>query len=593
MADVKVDYGFQRNLLLTVLTDTKVHLDRQAVVKLHDRKRDNTTWHTTDNESAVTFYDLDFGDYDVEISAVGYLPEHKEVQVTGTLDSVKVEVVLKRDPAAVDLSAADDAIPASARKDAQKAVRDLKSSNFKQAQKRLESLYRVSPSSVQVNFLLGYLSLQVQDLDKAEDYLGRAATLDPRRVQTFTLLGRVQLQKKHYEAAQKTLESAVSSNSGDWMAHNLLADAYLKQKDYAKAQEQAQMAVEQGKEAASAAQLVLGQALASLGKDKEGIAALKAYLQSNPNNPAAPQVQALIEKLEQRDSGSAISGETASATDLTLAASPASLPANAWGPAGVDDVKPSVAMGVACPYHHVLDSTGDRVKQLVENISRFAAVEDLLHEQLDQSGNPITKETRKFNYVASISELRPGFLSTDEYRNEKYGVSDLPDGIVTTGFVTLALIFHPDMRDNFEMTCEGLGEWHGQATWLVHFRQREDRPSRFADYVVGSERYPMKLKGRAWINANDFQIVRIESDLANRIPQLPVSHQIAEYGPVRFQSKSTDLWLPQHVDIFFEMGRHRYYRRHSFDHYMLFSVNSEEKSPAIKKAPPSDPVQNQ
>jgi tetratricopeptide (TPR) repeat protein len=593
MGDVKVDYGFQRNLLLTVLTDTKRHLDRQAVVKLHDRKRDNTTWHTTDNESAVTFYDLDFGDYDIEVSAVGYLTERKELQVTGTLDSVKVEVVLKRDPAAVELSAADDAIPANARKDAQRAVRDLKSSNFKQAQKRLENLYRVSPSSVQVNFLLGYVSLQTQDLDKAEDYLGRAATLDPRRVQTFTLLGRVQLQKKHYEAAQKTLESAVSSNSGDWMAHNLLADAYLKQNAYTKAQEQAQIALEQGKGAASAAQLVLGQALANVGKDQEGIAALKSYLQSNPNNPADSQVQALIEKIEQRDSGSAISGETSSAADLALAASPASLPASSWGPAGVDDVKPSVAMGVACPYQRVLDATGDRVKQLVENISRFAAVEDLLHEQLDQSGNPITKEIRKFDYVASISEERPGFLATDEYRNERYGVSDLPDGIVTTGFMTLALIFHPDMRDNFEMTCEGLGDWHGQATWLVHFRQREDRPSRFADYVVGSERYPMKLKGRAWIGANDFQIVRIESDLANRIPQLPVSHQIAEYGPVRFQSKSTDLWLPQHVDIFFEMGRHRYYRRHSFDHYMLFSVNSEEKSPGIKKAPSGDPVQNQ
>jgi hypothetical protein len=35
------------------------------------------------------------------------------------------------------------------------------------------------------------------------------------------------------------------------------------------------------------------------------------------------------------------------------------------------------------------------------------------------------------------------------------------------------------MRDNFEMTCEGLGRWHEQAAWLVHFKQREDRPARF------------------------------------------------------------------------------------------------------------------
>jgi hypothetical protein len=101
----------------------------------------------------------------------------------------------------------------------------------------------------------------------------------------------------------------------------------------------------------------------------------------------------------------------------------------------------------------------------------------------------------------------------------------------------LALIFHPYLREDFRMSCEGLGEWHGQATWLMHFRQRQDRPSRFADYVVGTQRYPMKLKRRAWITTNNFEIVRIESDLASPVPQLAVQHQIAEYGPVRFREK--------------------------------------------------------
>ena len=588
MAEVNVDYGLQRNLLLLVFDDKKVRLDHQAVVKLHDKKRDLTTWLTTTNESEVVFHDLDFGDYDLEISAVGYLTEHKEIHVTATLDSLKVEVALKRDPEAVDLSASDDAIPAKQRKDAKRAVHDLESSNFKAAQKRLEKVYAVAPSSAQVNFLFGYLFLQLQDLEKAEAYLGRAVTLDPRRAQTLTLLGRVQLQRQHYEDARKTLELAVAANPEYWMAHNLLADAYLRKKEYEKSRQQAQLAIDQGKAAASAAQLVLGQALANVGRDQEGIQALKAFLQTNPNNTAVPQVQALIARIEKRDSGVSVNGDA----DLALAASPPSLPASAWGPAGVDDVTPSVAMGVTCPYQQVIEKSGEQAKQLVDNITRFAAVENLLHEQLDKTGNPITKETRKFDYVASISEDHPGFLATDEYRSEHYGVSDLPDGIVTKGFVTLALIFHPDMRDNFEMSCEGLGEWHGQATWLMHFKQRDDRPNRFADYVVGSDRYPMKLKGRAWIRASDFQIVRVESDLASRVPQLSVQHQIAEYGPIHFQQKNVELWLPQNVDIFMELNRHRYYRRHSFEHYMLFSINSEDKSPAVKHEPGSGPVQN-
>jgi hypothetical protein len=201
----------------------------------------------------------------------------------------------------------------------------------------------------------------------------------------------------------------------------------------------------------------------------------------------------------------------------------------------------------------------------------------MLHEQLDEFGNPISKEARKFDYVASISEARPGFLAVDEYRNERYGLYDLPDHIVTRGFVALALIFHPDMRDNFQITCEGLGELHGQATWLVHFRQRDDKPARIQDYVFGAESYPVKLKGRAWITADKFQIARIESELVNPVPQLAVQHQIAEYGPIHFEKQNVDLWLPKSVDLYLDFNRHRYYRRHSFDHYMLFSVNAEDK----------------
>jgi tetratricopeptide (TPR) repeat protein len=592
MNDVKINpfCDEMQRLVVVVVAENKAHLDRQAVVKLHDQKRDITAWDTTSGESQVIFCNIDFGDYEIDASAVGYLTEHRQWHLAGILQEREIKIILRRDPLAVDLDAADEAIPPGARKDAKRAVYSLKSAKFKEAQKKLEKVYKVAPSSAQVNFLLGFLFVQLKDFDKAESYLRRAATLDPRRVQSLTLLGRVQLQRQHAEDARKTLEQAVQADPASWMAHNLLADAYLRQKEYEKARVQAQLAVDEGKGAGTVALLVLGQALANAGRDQEGIQALKTFLQTNPDNPAAPQVQGLIDEIEKRDSGATGTGEIQQGTDLALAASVPSLPESAWGPPGVDDAKPPVAPDVTCPYQQVLEASGERVKQLVDNITKFAAIEDLVHEQLDKTGNPISKETRKFNYVASITEEQPGFLSTSEYRNLRYGITDLPDHIVTTGFVTLALIFHPDMRENFEMTCEGLGDWRGQTAWLMYFRQRDDKPSRFADYRVGMETYPMKLKGRAWISTDNLQIVRIESDLASPLPQLSVQHQIAEYGPVHFQQKNVELWLPQSVDIYLELNRHHYYRRHSFDHFMLFSVNSEDKSPLIKKD--SNPVQN-
>jgi len=38
------------------------------------------------------------------------------------------------------------------------------------------------------------------------------------------------------------------------------------------------------------------------------------------------------------------------------------------------------------------------------------------------------------------------------------------------------------------------------------------------------------------------------------------------------------LWLPTKAEIYLDYRKHRYYRSHGYDHYMLFSVDSVEKT---------------
>jgi len=573
-------------LRVRVLSDNKARLDRQAAVRLHCDDPLGTIWQTTAGESETTFLGLSVCKYDIQVSAVGYLSTHKEIDVAGLTDDIRTEVILQRDPSAISLDAAgsaDAVMPAKASKETQRAVQALKSGNFKESQKRLDAAYKLVPSSAQVNFLFGYLAFEQKDFEKAQTYLAQATVLDPRHVQALSLLGRVRLVRGDYDQAKTALEQAVAVAPDDWMVHNLLADAYLKQHEFEKARDHAQLAVDKGKGAGNAAKLVLAEALANLGKNQEGIQALNTFLQAAPENPSAPHARELLAVLEQRASNSTevavATPKSPAGTDPLLASSEPALPVTAWQPPGIDDTKPVIAAGVTCPSEQVFGTSGERVEQLVDNVGRFAAIEDLLHERLDAQGNAATRETRKFDYAASISETRPGVLMVDEYRTQHYGLADLPDQIVTKGFAALALVFHPSMRDNFQMTCEGLGEWHGQATWLVHFRQREDRPSRMQEYIVGANSYPVKLKGRAWITADKFQIVRIESELVSPIAKTRffTEHQIAEYGPIPFEKKNLELWLPKTAEVYLDFAGHRYHRRHSFDHYMLFSVDSQEK----------------
>jgi hypothetical protein len=87
------------------------------------------------------------------------------------------------------------------------------------------------------------------------------------------------------------------------------------------------------------------------------------------------------------------------------------------------------------------------------------------------------------------------------------------------------------------------------------------------------------LKGRAWIAADSFQIVRLETDLVAPLPQirLVADHASVEYGPVNFRARNVDMWLPQHAEFYYDWLGHRGHRVHRFQNYMLFSVTDKER----------------
>ncbi len=610
---------------------TTVRLDRQAVLKLVNLSNQTATWQTTESanetgqwettdQTQAIFTNIPWGNYEIEASAVGYLSTHQQLSVLSSLHPQEISIVLRHDPDAINLDVDGSVMSPKARKETKHAVLALKSNNLKDAERHLDEAYKLDPSNSDLKFLLGYLYFQKKDYAQAESYLSAATAANPRNAQALTLLGRVGLEKADYPVARSALELAVLTDQENWLPHNLLADTYLREKDYDKARGEAQIALSKGKVNASPAELVLGQALLAQGRDQEGLAALSTFLEESPGHPLAGQVRSLIAQIQSGESrpGESRPNESVPSESMPNQTTPAAesaatsfdspnsearlngvdpleaIPApginlKSWRPPNVDDVHPALAAGVTCPGEKVREESGRRVQELVADISRFSAVEDLFHQALDPFGIPIRTETRKYNYVATISQPQPGFLAVDEFRAEKLTLAGYPDQIASTGFGALALVFHPDMRENFSFLCEGLGDWHGQASWIVHFRQRDDRPNRMHGYKVGNQIKPVGLKGRAWITADRFQIVRIEADMVNPMPEIQLlsEHQAVEYGPVPFAKKDTTLWLPQSAEIYFDFRKHRYYRRHSFDHFMLFSTDTQEKrnEPVSKPAP--------
>ena len=120
-------------LRITVFAEsTKTRLDRQSLIKLTNTNSQNISWQTTDDRSEVGFGDLPSGHYEVEVSAVGYLSAHRDLQAVSSLVPVNLEIVLEKDPAAVALTFVDAAMPPRARKETKHGVSALKSGKWEE-----------------------------------------------------------------------------------------------------------------------------------------------------------------------------------------------------------------------------------------------------------------------------------------------------------------------------------------------------------------------------------------------------------------------------------------------------------------------------
>jgi hypothetical protein len=218
-------------------------------------------------------------------------------------------------------------------------------------------------------------------------------------------------------------------------------------------------------------------------------------------------------------------------------------------------------------------------------VNSITATETLEHDVIDAHGFPSKHESRNFVYVASLQETRPGFYNIQEFRNGKTGQEIFPDRLGTFGLTSLVMIFHPSYRDGYEFSCEGLSHWHGSKAWQMHFRQRPDKPSRIRGYTIDKHVFPVALKGRAWIAADSFQIVSLETDLVAPVPEIPLNaeHISIEYAPVQFHAYKKELWLPQSAELFVDFGVRRIHRSHHFSEYMLFAVEETQKISAPPK----------
>lgn len=227
----------------------------------------------------------------------------------------------------------------------------------------------------------------------------------------------------------------------------------------------------------------------------------------------------------------------------------------------------------------MLDRTGNFVVKFLEEFSNMKCTEMVSQQKLGKGGKTEYTEDSTFDYLV-MTQSPGGELTLVESRlagNQPRHTRNLPL-LVTNGFSTLLLVFHPSYQASFEFVPEGNEVLEGRTFTRIHFRHVKGMRSTAALLLRGRE-YPLDLEGTAWFDPASGAIARISAGLETGMEDVGLrSLQCdVEYGPVTLPAARASYWLPTLATVDVETPRQHWRNTHRFTAYQRFSTSVESR----------------
>lgn len=278
-----------------------------------------------------------------------------------------------------------------------------------------------------------------------------------------------------------------------------------------------------------------------------------------------------------------------------------------------NDTNPQSYYANAHPY---LDEPLERLRELIPELKG-------LQPSLDQKGLPmilqqaghavdiffrdtpnliadeyvLQQEIRSIGTVYLAQEIRDEYLillhgdrneaQFDEYRMDKKGnrINELSTGrtfssrfFVTHGFALSCVYFSTSLQSGSAFRYLGEQRISSQNTYVVAFAQRPGDAT-----VTETVRRPrrsavqMLLQGIAWVDKDNFQIIKIQTDLLAPRPEVGLDRQTTEVtlSEVRLRGIASPLWLPKVVTVDLRFYGLNFRNEHHYANYRRYRVSSK------------------
>jgi len=232
------------------------------------------------------------------------------------------------------------------------------------------------------------------------------------------------------------------------------------------------------------------------------------------------------------------------------------------------------------PLEELLHRTSQQVTSYLDTLSDVKCVEHVVQEKLGGNGKTVEKQESTFDYLVLLNAA-DGELDLVESRIPDHEPSDKAPQrpmLVSNGFATLFLVFHPYYASGFQFTAAGEETENGRTVATVAFQHIPGTRTPAA-MAVGGREFPLDLTGTAWIDFQTGIITRIVAEITVGMEDvgLRTLRSRMEYAPVAFHDPPDTYWLPTAAVIEVET-RHQHWRNtHRFSDYRRFSVNTTEQ----------------
>ena len=225
-------------------------------------------------------------------------------------------------------------------------------------------------------------------------------------------------------------------------------------------------------------------------------------------------------------------------------------------------------------------------KQVVDYIGKLAdlhCTEDVMQQKLKPNGYVDISRHSQYDYFLYMQGSSYDFQLSESRLEVGTSKPAHAPMLLSNGFSTLLLVFHPYYRNAFEFTAEPVVSLEGRLVVPVHYAHIQGARTPAALALRGRE-FPLELEGTAWLDSSTGQVVRMDAGLEHEMADVGLKALKIQVDYMPAPKASDNFMVPAKAVVDLETPKQHWKNTHTFHNYKLFSIEATQ-DPSVKVKP--------